>query len=96
MLYALLYDISNDKARTKVYKLCHKVGLHPLQLSFFLGMLNPHQKDSLILAIEDLIDATTDKVYIFSLDKAGLNKSVFLGKAFDEKLVTDQVNALWL
>lgn len=96
MIAWVMYDIEIDKSRTKVAKLCKQAGLYRVQFSVFLGTLDSNQKDTLQLQIETLIDEETDSVYIFPMSKNELQTTVLLGKAFDKKLVTDEVKALFL
>ena len=70
--------------------------MYRVQYSVFLGTLNNDEKDTLQLQINELIDAETDKVYIFPMTKAELQQTALLGQAFDKKLVSDQVKALFL
>lgn len=91
----VIYDIENDKARTKVAKFCKQAGLYRVQLSVFLGNLSRNEKDALTLRIEPEIDAAKDKVYIFPISREEMQQVVLLGQAFDQKLVTDQVRALF-
>ena len=95
MITWLLYDIGDNKARTKVSKLCKKAGLYRVQYSCFLGTLTANEKDTLSLHIQDLINEETDKVYIFPMNKAELQQTELLGQAFDKALVTDEVRALF-
>ena len=60
-----MYDIKDDKARTRVAKCCKQAGLYRVQYSVFLGTLTASQKDSLELEIQDQIDEEVDSVYIF-------------------------------
>jgi len=96
MIAWVLYDISNDRARNQVAKLCKQAGLYRVQLSVFLGRLDANRKDELELQLEERIDPDTDKVYIFPMSKPELRQTVLLGQAFDKELVTDQVKALFL
>lgn len=96
MIAWVMYDIEIDKSRTKVAKLCKQAGLYRVQFSVFLGTIDANQKDTLQLQIEQLIDEETDSVYIFPMSKTELQTTVLLGKAFDKKLVTDEVKALFL
>lgn len=96
MIAWVLYDIKNDKARTKVAKICKQSGLYRVQFSVFLGTIDRNMKDSLQLQIEDLIDEETDSVYIFPMSKNELQETILLGQAFDKKLVSDEVMALFL
>lgn len=95
MIVWVLYDIANDKARTKVAKICKQAGLYRVQFSVFLGTLEQCQKDELQMEIKELIDQDNDKVYIFAMNKQQLQQCVLLGQAFDKRLVTDQVMALF-
>jgi len=96
MIVWVMYDIQNDKARTKVAKCCQQVGLLRVQFSVFLGTLSASEKDELELRIKDLIEADIDRVYIFPMSKNELNDTVLLGQAFDKKYVTDEVKAIFL
>ena len=95
MIIWVLYDIVNDKARTKAAKICKQAGLYRVQFSCFLGTLTANQKDSLQLQLEDLINEETDKVYIFPMTRIELQQTALLGQAFDKKLVSDEVRALF-
>ncbi len=95
MIAWVLYDIKKDKARTKIAKLCKQSGLYRVQYSVFLGTINENEKDSLQLQIEALFDEETDSVYIFPMSKSELRQTTLLGQAFDKKLVTDKVKALF-
>lgn len=96
MIAWVMYDIEIDKSRTKVAKLCKQAGLYRVQFSVFLGTIDANQKDTLQLQIAGLIDEEKDSVYIFPMSKAELQNTVLMGKAFDKKLVTDEVKALFL
>lgn len=95
MIVWVLYDIENDKARTRIAKYCKQAGLYRVQYSVFLGILDANEKDTLQLQISGEIDEETDSVYIFPMSKSELQQTVLLGQAFDKKLVTDQVKALF-
>lgn len=95
MIVWVLYDIKNDRSRTRIAKLCKQAGLYRVQFSVFLGTLDAHQKDTLRLQIEDYIDEQVDSVYIFPMNKTELQQTELLGQAFDKDLVTDQVKALF-
>jgi CRISPR-associated protein Cas2 len=95
MIVWVLYDIKKDNARTKISKICKKSGLYRVQFSVFLGTLEANEKDALTLQLEELMDEQTDSVYIFPMSKNELQQTVLLGQAFDKKLVTDDVKALF-
>lgn len=95
MIIWVMYDIENDRVRTKIARYCKQSGLYRVQYSVFLGNINENEKDTLQLQIEDLIDEDQDSVYIFPMSKTGLQNTVLLGQAFDKKFVTDEVKALF-
>lgn len=95
MIVWVLYDIESNSTRNKVAKFCKQAGLYRVQYSVFLGTLNPNQKDTLQLQIEDLINVDKDSVYIFPMSKDELKSTALLGQAFDKKLITDEVSALF-
>lgn len=95
MIVWVIYDIQKTKPRTKIAKACQQAGLYRVQKSVFLGSLDENQKDTLHLQIEELLDPKNDSVYIFPMSKNELKQSALLGQAFDKKLVTDEVKALF-
>lgn len=95
MIVWVIYDIQKTKPRTKVAKACQQAGLYRVQKSVFLGSLDENRKDTLQLQVEELIDPENDSVYIFPMSKNELRESALLGQAFDKKLITDEVKALF-
>lgn len=96
ILVWIIYDISADKPRTKVARACKEVGLYRVQKSAFLGTIERNRLDEVKMRIEDLMDPDTDSVYIFPMCEPDFKKVVLMGQAFDRKLVTDEVRALFL
>lgn len=90
-----MYDIKDNKARSRVAKHCKQAGLYRVQYSVFLGTLTASEKDSLELEIQDQIDEDVDSVYIFPMSKNELQSTTLLGQAFDKDMVTDEVRALF-
>lgn len=95
MITWVMYDIENDRARTRIAKYCKQAGLYRVQYSVFLGSLEADDKDTLQLQIEGEINVDKDKVYIFPMNKQQLQGSILLGQAFDKKMITDEVRALF-
>ena len=90
-----LYDIKKDRPRTKIAKKCKLAGLYRVQKSVFLGSLDDNQKDTLELEVGELMDGETDSVYIFPMSKNELRQTALLGQAFDKKLITDEIKAMF-
>lgn len=95
MILWVLYDIENDRQRTRVAKLCQQAGLQRVQYSVFLGSIETNRKDTLELQIEELIDGDKDKVYMFPMSQDELRDTVCLGQALDKDLVSGKVKELF-
>ncbi|AEK19975.1 CRISPR-associated endonuclease Cas2 [Methanococcus maripaludis] len=91
MLLWVIYDISNDKIRSKVSKTCLNYGLYRVQKSVFLGEVESNSLDELKILLEDTIDMDIDSVYVFPMSKDELNKAGLIGQAFDKELVSDEI-----
>ncbi|RKY84165.1 CRISPR-associated endonuclease Cas2 [candidate division KSB1 bacterium] len=91
MLVWVVYDIVENKIRSKVGKACLNAGIYRVQKSVFLGDLNRNEIDELSLKIEDIIDEEVDSVYIFPMCRDDFLKVKLLGQAFDKKMVTDEI-----
>ncbi|MDY6992586.1 MAG: CRISPR-associated endonuclease Cas2 [Pseudomonadota bacterium] len=92
----IIYDISANKLRGQVAKLCLEAGLYRVQKSVFLGTLARNRLDELVMHMEAIIETETDSVYVFPLCQPDFKKVRVLGQGFDEALVTDEVRALFL
>ncbi len=95
MIAWVIYDIKKDKPRTRIAKLCKQAGLYRVQKSVFLGSMEENEKDSLRLEFEELINTETDSIYIFPMNKSELKQTILMGQAFDKRLITDEVKALF-
>jgi CRISPR-associated protein Cas2 len=95
MICWVLYDIKKNKSRDRVAKICKQSGLYRVQRSVFLGSLEENEKDTLEIAVNGLIDDDTDSVYIFPMSRNELRQTVLLGQAFDKKMITDELKALY-
>lgn len=92
----IIYDITKDKPRTRIARLCKEAGLYRVQKSVFLGTIGRNRLDELSMQIEEYMDADTDSVYIFPMCEPDFKKVNLMGQAFDRKLVTDEVRALFV
>jgi CRISPR-associated protein Cas2 len=92
----ILYDIVENRPRAKIAKRCKEAGLYRVQKSVFLGTMERNRLDELRLQLEDLANEETDSVYIFPMCEPDFKKVILLGQAFDKKMVTDEVRALFL
>ncbi|MBC8185749.1 CRISPR-associated endonuclease Cas2 [candidate division KSB1 bacterium] len=92
----IIYDIVEDKARTRIAKLTLAAGLYRVQKSVFLGTIQRNQLDELELEIEELINPKKDSVYIFPICEQDFKKVRLIGKVFDKAMIRDEVKSLFL
>jgi CRISPR-associated protein Cas2 len=93
MLVWAIYDITSNKKRNKIAKMCKGYGLYRVQKSVYLGTLNRNEIDELSLQSQEIIDQEVDSVYIFPMCDDDFKKVKLLGQAFDKRLVKDEVIA---
>lgn len=96
MITWVIYDISDDKKRNKVSKICKEYGLYRVQKSAFLGDINKNQKDELLLRCKEITDGETDSVYVFPMCDDDFKKVKMIGRAFDKELIADEVKAMFV
>ena len=87
----VVYDITENKVRNKIARICLNKGLYRVQKSVFLGTLNHNERDSLSLECEEIINPDIDSVYIFPMDNKSFKQVKLLGQAFDKKLVSNEI-----
>jgi len=87
----VMYDIVENKVRTKIVNICKGAGLYRVQKSVFLGDLGLNARDSIILEFESIINPEVDSVYVFPMDKDTFDNITLLGQAFDKEYVSDEV-----
>jgi len=63
----LIYDIPNDRARTKVADACLDYGLDRIQFSAFLGKLNRNQQEELLMKIQKRMDKCAGNVQLIPI-----------------------------
>lgn len=96
MLTWIVYDISKDKTRNKVAKICKEYGLYRVQKSAFLGELNKNQIDEIIISFKEICDKEKDSVYIFPMCSEDFGKVKMIGIPFDKDLVSDSIKSLFV
>ncbi|NMC10977.1 MAG: CRISPR-associated endonuclease Cas2 [Methanothrix sp.] len=86
MLVWVIYDISENRIRSRVAKICKGYGLFRVQKSAFLGDMNRNEADSLALECEAIIEES-DSVYVFPMCEECFDKIKLIGAGFDRELV---------
>jgi len=82
----VIYDISENRIRSRVAKICKGYGLFRVQKSAFLGDLNRNDADSLALECDSMIEES-DSVFVFPMCEACFDKLKLIGAGFDRELV---------
>ncbi len=93
VLVWIIYDIADDKVRTKVAKACKKYGLIRVQKSVFLGKLKPSRFDELAEKCASMLNEDVDSVYLFPFCQEDFRQVKVMGQGFDRKLVNDEMLA---
>ncbi len=75
MHYLLIYDITDDRARTKVADLCLDYGLQRIQYSAFLGNLPRTLQEELLLKIGRVLRGKAADVRLIPLCERDLAQS---------------------
>lgn len=91
MLTWVIYDIADDRTRTRIAKRCLNFGLYRVQKSVFLGDVEPNRLDEIELFSKEEMDEDNDSVYVFPMCKEDFDKVRIIGQGFSKKLVTDEV-----
>jgi CRISPR-associated protein Cas2 len=75
MRYLLIYDITEDRARTKVADLCLDYGLERIQYSAFWGNLSRTLEEELLLKIGRVLRGKSADVRVIPLCERDLERS---------------------
>lgn len=90
MLTWVVYDISSNRARTRVARRCLDAGLYRVQRSVFLGDLPADRADA-VLAFSLSVIGETDSVYLFPMCRADFGRVRTAGARFDGGLVAGEM-----
>lgn len=79
----LIYDISDDRIRTKVADVCLDYGLDRIQYSAFAGNISRNHQEELFLRVRDLFGKKEGHVQLIPI----------CGKDWAERLIYDEKGA---
>ena len=91
MLTWVIYDIAEDRTRTRIARRCLDFGLYRVQKSVFLGDLESNRVEEIILFSTELMNAETDSVYVFPMCREDFEKTRIVGQGFERQLVADEL-----
>ena len=67
MISLIIYDIPNDKLRSKIADVCQDYGLDRIQFSAFLGEINHNRREELLQKIKREIGKKQANVQLFPI-----------------------------
>lgn len=70
----LVYDIANDKARTKIANACQDYGLDRVQFSAFTGLLNRNRQEELMMCISDILGDSIGNIKLIPISASDWEK----------------------
>ncbi len=76
----VFYDISKNKVRNKISKLCLQIGLKRMQKSIFLGKVRRREIERFRKEVNKRINFQTDKVFILPVAPRNLKRMRRLGQ----------------
>jgi len=74
MYILLVYDISNDRRRSKIADACLDFGLDRIQLSAFLGQLTRTHQEELMLKLENILGDEPGNIQLYPIDRESWEK----------------------
>lgn len=81
----LVYDIQNDKARTKIAEACLDYGLDRIQFSAFLGWLLPTQQEELFLKVKKILGKKSGNIQMFPVCAEDWQKRKVIDRRTEER-----------
>ncbi len=82
MRILLIYDIADDRRRTKIADTCLDYGLDRVQYSAFVGQLSRTHQEELMLKIGHILDQSPGKIHLYPIDQ----------KAWTRRLIVETVS----
>ncbi len=76
----VMYDIEDDKARTKIADACQDYGLDRVQFSAFVGMLSRNHQEELMLRIERILGDKRGRVQLISIGRHEWKNRIIIGE----------------
>lgn len=86
MLYWLIYDINENKIRSKIASKCKNYGLFRVQKSSFIGNLSKNRAEMLFLEIKELKLKPDDCIFMLPTCKLCFSEREIIGKLDEERL----------
>ena len=86
MIYWIIYDISDNKIRSKIASKCKNYGLFRVQNSSFIGDISLNRMEMLALEFKDLNISKQDCIFIIPSCKSCFSSKEILGELNEERV----------
>lgn len=86
MLYWLIYDIKENKIRSKIASKCKNYGFFRIQKSSFIGDLSKNRMEMLALEIKNLKLHDDDCIFIIPSCKSCFSDKEIMGRLDEERI----------
>lgn len=87
----LVYDIVNDRQRTKVADTCLDYGLDRIQFSAFTGLLSRTHQEELMMRISRIIGNGAASVHLYPIDEKAWQKRLTFEQGIEDLEFNDDV-----
>ncbi len=74
----LVYDIVNDRQRTKVADACLDYGLDRIQYSAFIGQLSRTHQEEIMMRIEAIVGESPASVHLYPIDEKAWQRRLMI------------------
>jgi CRISPR-associated protein Cas2 len=78
----IMYDITDDRIRTKVAKELEDYGLDRIQYSAFYGQLNRNLQEELMMALNDLLNDAPARIQLIPIAANDWEKRLEVGHGY--------------
>lgn len=92
-MYYAIYDVTDNRVRTRVAQALKDAGLVRVQKSVFCGSLSSQQKKDLVEKLKR-IAGSSDSVYLILTCHKCFGKVVIIGQGFDQEYVAGELESL--
>lgn len=86
MLYWVIYDITEDKLRSKVSEKCKDYGMFRIQKSAFIGHMTRNKVEMLGIDVRDIIGDSNDYIFIIPACDKCFSSKFIIGSIDEERL----------
>lgn len=83
--YVVVYDVSNDRARSRLAELLQRKGLTRIQRSAFVGELTKAELKDLLRRAREIIDLATDVLHVIPVCRYDWSRRIVMGNPLNER-----------